>query len=128
MWKYTPSDLVDRGSGTLVCDLNRRPLPDLRHVAPNVAVFGGVLEYIRDVPGVIEWLAASGVSNVVASYDTVPAECGPIGRWRESLRRQYFGYMSSFRELELVRMFEGLGFSCLEKRVWTTQGIYRFAK
>src|ERR1700752_3654962 len=26
---YVPSDLIDRGSGTFVCDLNRRPLPDL---------------------------------------------------------------------------------------------------
>src|SRR5438105_15076772 len=28
---YVPSDLTDRGPGTIVCDLNRRPLPALRH-------------------------------------------------------------------------------------------------
>ena len=27
---YIPSDLTDRGPGTIICDLNRRPLPDLR--------------------------------------------------------------------------------------------------
>src|SRR5215468_9103306 len=26
---YMASDLVDRGPGTLACDLNRRPLPDM---------------------------------------------------------------------------------------------------
>ena len=46
---YTPSDLVDRGPGTIVCDLNRPPLPDLRHLRLKVAVFGGVLEYVADV-------------------------------------------------------------------------------
>ena len=30
-------------TGTILCDLNRRPLPDLRHLCLNVAVFGGVL-------------------------------------------------------------------------------------
>ena len=47
--KYVPSNLVDRGPGTIVCDLNRLPLPDLRHLCLNVAVFGGVLEYVADV-------------------------------------------------------------------------------
>ena len=40
---YTASDLVERGPGTFVCDLNRRPLPDLCPLAPQVAVFAGVL-------------------------------------------------------------------------------------
>src|ERR1044072_6598742 len=29
---YIPSDLVDRGPGTVICDLNKRPLPDLRYL------------------------------------------------------------------------------------------------
>ena len=54
---YTASDLVDRGLGTIVCDLNERPLPDLGADAYDVAVLMGVLEYVRDMPSVIDWLA-----------------------------------------------------------------------
>ena len=53
---YVPSDLVERGPGTIVCDLNTRPLPDLGHLALQVAVFGGVLEYVCDVESVIQWV------------------------------------------------------------------------
>src|SRR5205823_4537865 len=54
---YAASDLVDRGPGTIVCDLNARPLPDLGTDAYDVAVIMGVFEYVRDVPSVIDWLA-----------------------------------------------------------------------
>jgi len=37
---------VDRGPGTIVCDLNQRPLPVLGVRAYDVAVLMGVLEYI----------------------------------------------------------------------------------
>src|SRR5690349_16692383 len=46
---YFASDLVSRGSGTIVFNLNARPLPDLTHLGLNVAVFGGVLEYVSDL-------------------------------------------------------------------------------
>jgi hypothetical protein len=46
---YIPSDLVDRGGNTIVLDLNSRPLPDFSHLKLDVAVFGGVLEYISDL-------------------------------------------------------------------------------
>src|SRR6185312_8871325 len=54
---YTPSDLVDRGPGTIVCDLNERPLPDLGTDTYDTAVILGVLEYLTDVPSLIDWLA-----------------------------------------------------------------------
>src|SRR6201993_4161076 len=54
---YTPSDMIDRGPGTIVCDLNERPLPDLGADTYDIAVFIGVLEYLRDVPAVLDWLA-----------------------------------------------------------------------
>src|SRR5262249_34942190 len=53
---YVPSDMVDRGPGTIVCDLNQRPLPDLGQNVYDVAVLIGVLEYLRDVPSVLDWL------------------------------------------------------------------------
>ena len=61
----TPSDIVDRGPRTIVCDLNARTLPDFPH--HDVAVFSGVLEYVHDVPRVVALLART-VDTVVASY------------------------------------------------------------
>ena len=48
---YTPSDIVSRGEDTIVCDLNSETLPIFSGY--HVAVFGGVLEYVYDVPRLI---------------------------------------------------------------------------
>ena len=55
--RYVAADLVTRGPGTIVLDLEARPLPDLSSFNFDVAVFGGVLEYLSDLPRVISWLA-----------------------------------------------------------------------
>jgi hypothetical protein len=125
---YTPLDLVDRGPGTIVCDLNRRPLPDLRDHAFTVAVFAGVLEYIRDVPSLIAWLGSIGVVTAIVSFDPVPAQMGLRGRVREQRRRLYFGYMCNLTEAELIHCFEAARMQCVEKRPWTHQVIIRFEK
>jgi hypothetical protein len=125
---YTPSDLVDRGPGTLVCDLNQRPLPDLSGSAADVVVFGGVLEYIRDVPELIRWLADSGVQTCVASFDAAPANGGVFNRFREMLRRSYYGYMNGLSKPDLQQIFERAGYACETQQTWTTQGIYRFVR
>jgi len=58
---YIASDIVARGEQTLVCDLNKRPLPSLPHqTSVQVAVFSGVLEYVADLPGVISWARNTG--------------------------------------------------------------------
>lgn len=125
---YTPSDLVDRGVGTIVCDLNQRPLPGLSGVAPEVAVFGGVLEYIRDVAGLARWLADSGVSTVITSFDPVGAGLGIVGRYRESGRRSYYGYMNQLTEEDLAGIFKTAGFDCAGRQHWTRQVIFEFRK
>jgi hypothetical protein len=125
---YVPSDLVDRGPGTLVCDLNVRPLPDLKTIAPQLAVFGGVLEYIHDVDAIIRWLDESGIKTIVMSFDPVPEKCRLMARRRESLRRSYFGYMNMLTEHDLVAAFERAGYRCEFREPWTTQIIFRFVK
>ena len=37
---------MDRGPGTLICDLNKRPLPELP--GHDIIVLSGVLEYLHD--------------------------------------------------------------------------------
>lgn len=125
---YTPSDLVDRGPGTIVCDLNQRPLPALSHLAPQVAVFGGVLEYIRDVPSLLQWIAGEGIETCIASFDPLPQKLGPIRRYREVARRTYFGYMNLLTEPELLHSFEAAGFRCTLRQSWTSQVLFRFQK
>ena len=123
---YVPSDLVERGPGTIVCDLNTRPLPDLGHLTLQVAVFGGVLEYVRDVESVIQWVREMGVQTCVASFDAVPAGLGPFGRLWERQRRLKNGYMNNLTEETLLRCFDDARMQCVERRRWTGQVVYRF--
>ena len=63
---YVASDVVDRGPGTLVWDLNARPLPDLSPLKVDVAIFGGVLEYLVSLEPIARWLARH-VTTCIAS-------------------------------------------------------------
>jgi hypothetical protein len=123
---YTPSDLVDRGEGTIVCDLNDRPLPNLSHIAPGVGIFSGVLEYLGDVPALARWLASEGVKTCIASFDPVPSGLGMISRYRELVRRRYWGYMNNLTEEDLLRSFASAGFACTHRQTWTSQIIMVF--
>ena len=122
---YTASDLVERGPGIFVCDLNRRPLPDLCPLAPQVAVFAGVLEYLRDVPAVIAWLAAH-VTHCAASYSV--AHPSRLVRLAGSVRRTYYGYMNAYREADLLAIFARAGFACRRTDSWNDQRLFLFAR
>jgi hypothetical protein len=122
---YVPSDLVDRGPGTIICDLNQRPLPDLRHLGADVAFFAGVLEYLRDVGSVVEWLSEQ-VSYCVASYACVSPTKSTVQRFRGRLSRLYFGYMNDYTEEELLELFKRYGFILTAQDKWTSQGVYLF--
>jgi hypothetical protein len=119
---YVPSDLTMREPGTIVCDLNDRPLPDLRHVGANVAVFGGVLEYMSDLPSLVRWLSVQ-TSTVVASYDNVKADAGTVSHFVELLRRRNFGYMNSHTLEQLTMIFAIAGFRRIHTEQWQTQTI-----
>ncbi|OAI55812.1 hypothetical protein AYO49_01040 [Verrucomicrobiaceae bacterium SCGC AG-212-N21] len=125
---YIPSDLVARGPNTIICDLNEPPLPDLRNCGAKIAVFGGVLEYVKDVSAVARWLTEIGIEKCVASFDAAPAKPSFVGWTRERLRRLYFGYMNNLTEAQFLQCFESAGMICREKHRWTTQLIYRFDK
>jgi hypothetical protein len=122
---YIPSDLVDRGPGTIICDLNRRPLPDLRYLRADIAVFGGVLEYVIDLESVVEWLSRQ-VSCCIASYVFVTSSNGIAKKIRERGYRLYHGYMNHYREDELIQIFDRYGFSCVKTDTWPPQRIFLF--
>jgi hypothetical protein len=125
--RYTPSDLVERGPGTLVCDLNGRPLPELKELSVTVALFGGVLEYVHDLDSLIEWLSKQ-VICCIASYTVAPAGLSVVGRIRDRFSRRYYGFMNCHSESELLALFERHGYRCEANDTWTTQKLYRFAK
>lgn len=124
---YFPSDLTDRGRDTFICDLNKRPLPSLERMAPHVAVFGGVLEYVLDIPAVVQWLSHH-VTSVVASYACVAVTGGPGARVRDRLWRTYYGYMNHYTETVFVAIFAQYGFECADVETWDTQRLFRFVR
>jgi hypothetical protein len=117
--KYTPSDLVDRGPGTIVIDLNRRPFPDLAELGADTAVFAGVLEYARDLRGLSAWLSAT-VDNVIASYGVARTSAGTVRRPVEDWHRLGSGWLNTYTESELVDVFSRAGFSLKQTRTWNT--------
>ncbi len=114
--KYTPSDVVGRGPGTLVIDLNARELPAIP--PHDVAVFSGVLEYIFDVPRLIKHLSQS-VDCIIASYAV--ADLCP-----QSSTRRASGWVNDFTARELEDLFGRAGFQTDRALSWRSQKIYSF--
>ena len=115
---YTPSDLVERGVGSFVCDLNSRPLPDLFDTRVNVAVFAGVLEYLRDLPTIPRWLARY-VPTCIASYECATTPPRTIKRMRETIARAGIGWVNTYGRDEFLGLFAAAGFTCAQTLIWT---------
>jgi len=112
---YTPSDLVDRGNGTIVCDLNKA-LPDF--LPYDAAVFSGVLEYVNDVPKLIFHLS-SRVNVIVASYAVTDSN--------KDNRRKH-GWVNDYSSAHFIDVFENAGFACEFSEEWESQIIYKFRR
>jgi hypothetical protein len=117
---YVPSDVIDRGPGTWIIDLNQRPLPDLQQLNVDTAVFGGVLEYVQNLPAVVSWLAGQ-VSSCIASYECARSTRGTWRRFPETVQRARIGWVNTFNEVEFLKLFEDTGFRLRDKRVWHTK-------
>ena len=116
---YIPSDLVSRGPGTLVLDLNARPWPNLRELKLDVAVFAGVMEYISAPRAFLAWLSQQ-VSMCIASYECARSRARTFGRVRETIQRTGAGWVNTFTEGELIEMFRAAGFTLTDTRDWHT--------
>ena len=114
--RYTPSDLFDRGFGTIICDLNSSVLPQFGPY--DVAVFSGVLEYVNDVSRLIMHLSKF-VDTIVASYAIVETS---------RFDRRQAGWVNDFSSDALIAVFESAGFECDHIERWQSQAIYRFRK
>lgn len=117
---YTPSDLVDRGNGTIVCDLNATPLPSFPY--HDVVVLGGVLEYVHDLPRLVRHLAGC-CREIVASY-AVTDVAGQAGRL---IRRQH-GWVNDLDACQVEALFRNHGFRRAEVLEWKGQRLFRFVQ
>ncbi|MBB3602414.1 hypothetical protein FHT40_002047 [Mycolicibacterium sp. BK556] len=121
---YTPSDLVDRGPGTLVCDLNEPPLPNLGKDTYDVAVIMGVLEYLRDVPGVLDWLSTY-VPRAVISYGC-PDSNDQFQRTKlGAVDRISRGWLNSYLEEEIRTLFRERGYQSEHEENWANVDGYQ---
>ena len=124
---YYASDLVGNPSTTLICDLNQRPLPNFDGPRYDVAVFSGVLEYVRHLPEVVRWLS-NHFGACVASYACSRSGPNSARRVIESLSRARYGWVNTYSEEELISLFDGGRFSCLETVEWQHQRIFHFVR
>lgn len=77
---YLPIDYIKRDERTVVVDLNQHPLPPL---SASVGFLSGVLEYISDLRGFLNYLQEAKLNKVILSYCTM--ENIPDLRMRKSL-------------------------------------------
>lgn len=114
--RYTGVDLSDKFGASMICDLNSEKLPDFP--PHDVAVFGGVLEYVLDVPRIIKVLSDGVVDSVVLSY----AVCwDPSSHpWRRSN-----GWVNDYHLADLLEMFGQVGGVFRRTEVWHGQYLMR---
>jgi glycosyltransferase involved in cell wall biosynthesis len=115
---YTPSDLVDRGAGTIVCDLNARDLPAFP--PHDVAVFSGVLEYVNDISYLLSQINRP-FRMIIASYAVRERASG-------KLERRSHGWVNDYTSGEFEEIFRRSGFRLDRVEDWCSQKIYRFAR
>lgn len=125
---YVPSDVIDRGPGTIVCDLNERPLPNLRTGVYDVAVILGVFEYLHNVPEVIDWLAKQ-VRVCVLSYVCMEVNRFSLRGVRQALgRRLGTRWMNNYSEDQLRSLFQERGFEQLSVETCIGNRLFVFAQ
>jgi hypothetical protein len=82
--------------------LNKRPLPEIPF--HDVIVFSGVLEYVNDVPAVVDHLTPSCASIVSSYVAAIPH--ARLGR----LHRRRAGWVNDYSAEEFTALFEQRGF------------------
>ena len=115
---YQPSDIVDRGRGTLVLDLNVDRV--VLGCSYSHAVFSGVLEYVRDIAGLIQAISPQ-VSIIIASYSSTDAIPDIVIRLQN-------GWVSHLSDSDFLNAFIVAGYDVGDAFNWREQKIYVFRK
>lgn len=105
---YLPADLVKRTEDTLVCDLNKKQLPDEYLRRADTVTMLGVIEYVYDVPWLFSALSSYSL-RVILSYNPSDLRSAPRRRlFRFS--RNCTGWVNDFTIGQLMRMIGASGF------------------
>ena len=114
---YLGTDIVKRTPDMVLCDLNASQLPQLGRF--DVAVFSGVLEYVRDVPRVVDYLYGF-VDAVIASY--------AVNVSSSNLSRMGRGWVNNYSRDEFIEVFEAGGFEAIQCIPFNGHVIFVFRK
>jgi hypothetical protein len=115
---YLPSDISYRGEGTLVCDLNKMPLPDFGFY--DVIVFSGVLEYIFDIDKLFGHIK-NNCQFIIASY--------AFKRTNQNISwRRKQGWVNDYTLESIQTIFLKNGFYILKTIKWNSQLIFVLSK
>jgi len=115
---YQPSDIVSRGEGTLIYDLNSDDVRLPREYTH--AVLSGVLEYVRDI--------RSFVVNVYPYVEIIIASYTSIEELKDPIIRKRNGWVSHLSRSDFLKIFSECGFEVDSATVWRDQDIYVFKK
>lgn len=115
---YTPSDIVSRSNDTIVCDLNKEPLPQFNTY--DTIFFSGVLEYIHDVSKVIKHLSEI-TDKFIISYATT-------NEFPDEKARKVNGWVNNYSNDKIIEIFGQLEFKLIETNSWRKQSIYVFVR
>jgi hypothetical protein len=118
--RYTPSDIIDRGGGTIVCDLNGANLPPFDY--NDFVVFGGVLEYIFDLDRLISHLSGS-CRAIIASYAVTD-----FSNQQSTLQRRKHGWVNNLSKKDFLNLFFRHGLVCEQALPWERQYIFKFVR
>jgi len=118
--QYTPSDLVDRGDGTVVYDVNAEELPTIGY--HDVLVLGGVLEYVFDIGKLVAGFRTR-CNTIIASYAAI--ERRTLCR---ILERRSHGWVNDLSTEDLLQAFRNAGFGLVDRRSWGQQVIFKFGR
>jgi hypothetical protein len=114
--RYVPVDIVPRGPGSIVCDLNRDPLP---HVQGDVVIMSGVLEYIHDVHRLLTG-AREIAPRAVVSYAAVEA-------FSDINDRRSHGWMNDIQLPSLREGFTAAGWAVVDEQQWQGHRVFELA-
>lgn len=118
--RYTPADMVERGNGTIVCDLNDICLPLFEY--SDIVVFGGVLEYIYDLDRLMSHLKNS-CRIMIASYAVSDFQVQ-----KKTFQRRKHGWVNEYSKAEFLDLFSRHGLTCVQILPWENQYIFKFVR
>ncbi|WP_194852181.1 class I SAM-dependent methyltransferase [Nonlabens antarcticus] len=111
---YQGVDIVARDIEFLVCDLNWQPI-NIELSEYDTVILSGVFEYVYDISYVLNYFFDQNIKHVFFSY-----ACSDISREDRLLN----GWLSDFKQVEVVSIITDSGFEIEETIDWKDQKLF----